>query len=165
MRAIVCRIFSLIGPRQRRLLLWDVYQQFIGPGEEVTLQGTGEETRDYLHVDDLCDIFLNLPCCRETELRSGSIINVASGVETTVYTLAQILKEILGSKKPIVFSGKPRPGDPNRWIADCSTLERICPSRSVANLVDAIERVVRNWQQGRVGGEIWEGGAIQAGIR
>jgi UDP-glucose 4-epimerase len=153
MRAIVCRIFSLIGQRQRRLLLWDVYQQFIGPAEVVTLHGTGRETRDYLHVDDLCDIFLNLQRCGETELPSGSIINVASGIETTIHTLAQVLKEILGSKKPVVFSGKPRPGDPSRWVADCSALDRIYPTRPGSKLAEGIQRVISKWQQSRVKSE------------
>jgi UDP-glucose 4-epimerase len=147
LRAVVCRIFSLIGQRQRRLLLWDLYQQFVGPANEVVMQGSGAETRDYLHIDDLCDTFLNFPAYGGMELPNGSVINVASGVETTVDTLARLLKEILGSKKPLVFTGKPRPGDPTRWVADCRKLDRIYPTRPVAKLADGIERVLRSWQE------------------
>ena len=147
MRATTCRIFSLIGRRQRRLLLWDLYQQFVGSADEVVMQGTGEETRDYLHVDDLCDTFLQLHRYGANDLPNGSILNVASGVETTIAILAQLLKEILGSKKPIVFSGRPRPGDPTRWVADCSKLNGIYPSRPVSKLAEAIQTVVSNWQE------------------
>jgi UDP-glucose 4-epimerase len=147
LRAVVCRIFSLIGQRQRRLLLWDLYQQFVGPANEVVIQGSGAETRDYLHIDDLCDTFLSFPAYGGMELPNGSVINVASGVETTIDTLARLLKEILGSKKSLVFTGKPRPGDPSRWVADCRKLDRIYPTRPAAKLVDGIERVVRSWQE------------------
>ena len=147
MRAIVCRVFSLIGERQRRLLLWDLYQQFTGAAEEVVLQGTGEETRDYLHVDDLSDTFLSLAQCGVTDLPNGSVINVASGIETSIRTLAHWLKEILHSRKPIVFSGKPRPGDPQRWVADCSRLDRLDRLRRIAKLPDAIEAVVNDWHR------------------
>jgi UDP-glucose 4-epimerase len=147
LRAVVCRIFSLIGQRQRRLLLWDLYQQFVGPANEVVMQGSGAETRDYLHIDDLGDTFLNFPAYGGMELPNGSVINVASGVETTIDTLARLLKEILGSKKPLVFTGKPRPGDPTRWVADCRKLDRIYPTRPAAKLADGIERVVRSWQE------------------
>jgi UDP-glucose 4-epimerase len=149
MRGISCRIFSLIGHRQRRLLLWDLYQQFIGSAEEVVMQGTGEETRDYLLVDDLCDVFLNLARVEASELPNGTILNVGSGIETTIGNLARFLKEILGSQKSIVFSGKPRVGDPTRWVADSSRLDRIYPTRTVSKLREVIETVVSNWQHGR----------------
>jgi UDP-glucose 4-epimerase len=147
LRAIICRIFSVIGKRQRRLLLWDLYQQFTGPSEEVVLQGTGEETRDYLYIDDLCEAFLNIHQDGATEFPSGSIVNVASGIETTVGTLALIVKEIVGSDKPIVFSGKARLGDPKRWVADCQKLDGIQPGRRISKLVVAIEKVVSSWQK------------------
>jgi UDP-glucose 4-epimerase len=149
LRAVVCRIFSLIGQRQRRLLLWDLYQQFVGPANEVVIQGSGAETRDYLHVDDMCDTFLSFPAYGGIELPNGSVINIASGVETTIDTLARSLKEILGSKKSLVFTGKPRLGDPSRWVADCRKLDRLYPTRPAAKLADGIERVVRSWQEGQ----------------
>src|SRR6202008_2460752 len=111
LRAVVCRIFSLVGQRQRRLLLWDLYQQFIGPSEEVLLHGTGDETRDYLHIDDLSETFLKVSERAVNEIPKGSIINVASGTETSIHTLASLVKDILGSNKKIICSGRPRPGD------------------------------------------------------
>ena len=148
LRAAVCRIFSLIGQRQRRLLLWDLYQQFTGPSDEVVLQGTGEETRDYLHVDDLSETFLRLHQCGANELPNGSIVNLASGIETSIRSLALLVKEILGSNKRLTFSGTPRPGDPTRWVADCSKLDGIEPGRRISKLAGAIERVVNSWRGG-----------------
>jgi nucleoside-diphosphate-sugar epimerase len=147
LRGLICRIFSLVGKKQRRLLLWDLYQQFVGPSEEVVLQGTGEETRDYLHIDDLCDSFLNFPEHGAAELPNSSIINVASGVEISVGALALLVKEILGSSKRLTFSGQPRLGDPKRWVADCSKLDAIQPARRVSKLAGAIEMIVRSWQK------------------
>jgi UDP-glucose 4-epimerase len=150
LRAVVCRIFSLVGQRQRRLLLWDLYQQFIGPSEEVLLHGTGDETRDYLHIDDLSETFLKVSERGANEIPNGSILNVASGIETSIHTLASLVKEILGSNKKIIFSGRPRPGDPTRWVADCDKLNRIVSSRRISKLAEAIETVVTSWS--RVGG-------------
>jgi nucleoside-diphosphate-sugar epimerase len=150
LRAVVCRIFSLVGQRQRRLLLWDLYQQFIGPSEEVLLQGMGDETRDYLHIDDLSETFLKVSERGANEIPNGSILNVASGIETSIHTLASLVKEILGSSKKIIFSGRPRPGDPTRWVADCDKLNRIVSGRRISKLAEAIETVVTSWS--RVGG-------------
>jgi len=147
LRAVVCRIFSLVGQRQRRLLLWDLYQQFMGPSEEVLLHGTGDETRDYLHIDDLSETFLKVSERGANEIPNGSILNVASGIETSIHTLASLVKEILGSNKKIIFSGRPRPGDPTRWVADCDKLNRIVSSRRISKLAEAIETVVTNWSR------------------
>ena len=48
----VFRIFSLVGPRQRRLLIYELFEQACSSAAEIALRGTGDETRDYLHVDD-----------------------------------------------------------------------------------------------------------------
>jgi len=60
LRVVVCRLFSLFGPTQRRLLVWELYKQLSGPAQTVWLEGTGEEVRDYLHVEDAAAAFLHL---------------------------------------------------------------------------------------------------------
>jgi UDP-glucose 4-epimerase len=147
LRAVVCRIFSVVGKRQKRLLLWDLYQQFIGPSEEVVLQGTGDETRDFLHVDDLCATLLHLAKHRDSELANGSVVNVAAGVETSVRSMAQLVKEISASKKPVIFRGQPRAGDPGRWVADCTKLQGIQPNRRICDLAVSIEMILSSWQK------------------
>ena len=47
----VFRFFSLFGSRQRRLLLWELFERAAGPEPMISLAGTGKETRDYLHED------------------------------------------------------------------------------------------------------------------
>src|SRR5438067_383664 len=60
LRVLVCRLFSVFGERQRRLLVWEIFQQLAKSGEGVELQGLGTETRDFLHVDDVSSAFLGL---------------------------------------------------------------------------------------------------------
>lgn len=59
-RAVVCRLFSVFGAAQRRLLVWELYQQFATANAPVWIDGTGEETRDYLHIDDVSSALLQL---------------------------------------------------------------------------------------------------------
>jgi UDP-glucose 4-epimerase len=143
-QVIICRIFSLIGERQRRLLLWDLYQQFAGESSEVVLQGTGDETRDFMHIDDLCDIFLRFHESRTAFLKGDYTVNCASGIETSVRAVAMQVKGILGSDKRLIFLGKQRLGDPSRWLADCS---KLAPLRSnmFPELSDAIAQVLTKW--------------------
>ena len=145
--AVICRIFSLLGERQRRLLLWDLYQQFVGPSAEVVIQGTGDESRDYIHVDELCDTLLEFRRQVESLPAENCIVNVASGVETRIKTVALLVKEILGSNKPLVFSGKERIGDPIRWVADRTKLDGLRTEIRVPELSISVEKVIRRWQR------------------
>jgi UDP-glucose 4-epimerase len=60
LRIVACRLFSVYGAAQRRLLIWELYRQFAGASVTVFLEGTGEETRDYLHIDDVSNALLQL---------------------------------------------------------------------------------------------------------
>jgi UDP-glucose 4-epimerase len=60
LRVLVCRLFSVFGEAQRRLLVWELYRQLASDAPEVWLEGTGRETRDYLHVEDASAAMLEL---------------------------------------------------------------------------------------------------------
>ena len=51
------------------------------------------------------------------------VVNVASGRETSVAELAERLLAALEVDVPVRFTGRARPGDPQRWAADISRLE------------------------------------------
>jgi UDP-glucose 4-epimerase len=57
---VVCRLFSVFGEAQRRLLVWELYRQLSSDASQVWLEGTGRETRDYLHVEDASAAMLEL---------------------------------------------------------------------------------------------------------
>ena len=50
--------------------------------ERPTIYGDGEQTRDYVFVDDVCDAFV-----RAAEKGGGLVINIGTGVETSVQHL------------------------------------------------------------------------------
>ena len=145
-RVIIARLFSLYGERQRRLLLWELYEQAVGPAPELVLQGTGDETRDYLHVDDAGAALLALA---EAE-RAGAgpwIVNVASGVETRCSDLARRVIAEVAPGKLLRARGEKRPGDPARWVADVRRLEALglAPPRPLA---DGVSECLAAWRRG-----------------
>ncbi len=53
LRAAVVRVFSAYGEGLRKQLPWDLCGKLAAGGRELVLDGTGEERRDWIHVDDV----------------------------------------------------------------------------------------------------------------
>jgi len=82
----------------RRQVMWDIVHKALNQ-PEIRLQGTGQESRDFIHVQDIArgleTILINAPL-------HGEGYNLACGVETRIADLAElILREIKNS--PCLF--------------------------------------------------------------
>ena len=119
LRTAAARIFSAYGVGLKRQVVWDLCQKALA-SEWVTLQGIGNETRDFVHARDVAQAVLTL--CERATLQ-GEAYNLASGQETAILELAQIILRELGRNETnIRFEGCAVPGNPSRWRADISRL-------------------------------------------
>ena len=142
---VVCRLFSLFGEWQRRLLVWEIFHQLAGTTPAVELQGTGTESRDFLAVDDLSRAILALHPAAPRQ--ACTILNVASGRETPILDLAELMRARIAPAKDIVCRGVARPGDPFRWVADIRRLQSLAPAWEPQELAPALEAVMEQWQR------------------
>jgi nucleoside-diphosphate-sugar epimerase len=144
-RIIVCRLFSLFGEHQRRLLVWELFRQFAGTEEVVWLQGTGAETRDYLYAYDMAEAILLLIESQDAASDNYQVFNVAGGRETRVLDLAKQLGNLVAPAKEIRGRGIERSGDPERWHADISSLRALLPSWEPRSLAEGLASCVASW--------------------
>lgn len=115
------RVFSAYGPKLRKQFFWDLYCKFKN-NSKVELFGSGQETRDFIFIDDLTTC-IELIILHRFDLPSS--INIASGIETKIIDAANIFLNKFGIQKDIVFNGIVRSGEPLHWKADISILENI----------------------------------------
>lgn len=73
---------------------------------QITIDGDGQQTRDFIYVDDLCRAIL---LALESEV-SGEVFQIATGVETSILELAVLVQEVVG-RNVGVQHGPPRQGD------------------------------------------------------
>jgi UDP-glucose 4-epimerase len=146
---IVCRMFSLFGAAQRRLLIWELFQQFAGANHTVWLQGSGAETRDYLSADDLAAAVLELMESHSGLTQPGEchVVNLGSGVETRVLDLAKKIGKLVAPEKEIRCRGLKRAGDPERWQADISRLRSLAPKWNSEPFDQALSACLASWQK------------------
>lgn len=117
----VARVFSAYGEGLRRQVLWDITQSALR-GDRVELQGTGRESRDFVHGADVGQALATI-----AHLGSfvGESYNVGTGVETTIAELAHKLVTAVNPRAQVGFSGRNRAGDPLRWRADISAAQAL----------------------------------------
>ena len=119
--AAILRIFSAYGERLHKQVIFDLCRKFADPQTGgVEVYGTGKESRDFIHAQDVARAIECIYNCDAT-----GYFNLASGTEKYICEVVQLIKETYGSKKDIIFSGHVRPGDPLRWQADISDLKSL----------------------------------------
>jgi len=115
------RVFSAYGPGLTKQIFWDIFQKSIH-SKDVNLFGKGNETRDFVFVEDILQA-INL-VIKYGQFNAASY-NVASGQETSIKEAAIELLNKLNFKGNIVFSGSERAGDPINWQADIKLLKKL----------------------------------------
>lgn len=121
LRTASVRIFSAYGPGLRRQVIWDVTRKALTE-PEIRLQGSGQESRDFIHVNDIARGLEVL--IREAPMQ-GEAYNLASGQETRIADLAALILKTLGLAKPFQFSRELPPGTPRNWQADISLISSL----------------------------------------
>lgn len=113
---VVIRFFSIYGVGQRKLLLWDACRK-IRSGK-VEFYGTGEETRDFIHIEDA--VSLVEMCINHVDRAKLTVINGGSGRSIRIVDVVNTICDFLGSDKGPKFLGQIRRGDPEHYEADMS---------------------------------------------
>jgi UDP-glucose 4-epimerase len=112
--ASIVRLFSVYGCGLRKQLLWDACCKFAN--HDSVFMGTGDEVRDWLHVEDASGLLL---LSAEHASPECPIVNGGSGEGVTVREVLNHLgRRLFQGKLTPIFSGAQRTGDPSRYVAD-----------------------------------------------
>jgi UDP-glucose 4-epimerase len=112
-RSALVRLFSVYGIGIRKQLLWDACNK-LSRGNAV-FGGTGNETRDWLHVEDAAQLMLVAAHHAST---ACPVANGGAGEAVPTAEVVQQLAARIGGEPQALFSGQSRPGDPAHYQAD-----------------------------------------------
>ncbi|MCC6802936.1 MAG: SDR family NAD(P)-dependent oxidoreductase [Anaerolineae bacterium] len=115
------RMFNVYGERQSLTNAYQgVFAIFIGNvlrGEPITIHSDGEQSRDFVHIDDVARAWVDAidnPACY------GEVINIGTGATTSVNRLCDIVLRAFGHTRetyPVRYQPA-QPGDMRRSAAD-----------------------------------------------
>jgi UDP-glucose 4-epimerase len=112
---LAVRPFSLYGPRQRKLVVYDLLTRLHQGERPLRLLGSPDVTRDFVFVEDAARALCVLA---RGAAAGGEAYNLASGRATSLHELATRLIGVSGIEVDVEFTGEVRPGDPLNWTGD-----------------------------------------------
>ncbi len=131
---VALRIFNAFGPGQQLPVSHaPVVPGFINAvltGGSIVIYGDGEQSRDFVFVDDVVDAMVNAATAMNINRK---VINIGSGNETTVKELASLIEAVTGRKAERVWN-RQKTGGVKRLVADIAMAREYLgfqPSRSL----------------------------------
>ena len=136
----VVRIFNTYGPRMHpndgRVVSNFIVQAL--KGEDITMYGTGSQTRSFCYVDDLIEGFVRMMA---TEKGVTGPINLGNPGEFTMLELAEKVIQLTGSKSKLVFMPLPT-DDPKQRQPDITLAKENLGWQPKVNLEDGLKETI-----------------------
>ena len=132
------RYFNVYGPGQRYDAYGNALPIFVFrmlAGEPLTIFGDGEQTRDFVYVDDVARANL----LAAAPAAPSGVFNIASGSAVSINRVIELLREASGAE-PRVTHEPPRPGDVRDSLADTTRARAILGFEAVVSIEEGLPR-------------------------
>jgi UDP-glucose 4-epimerase len=140
---VALRIFNAYGPRQSLPLshapVIPRFLQQILTGGSVVVYGDGRQTRDFVYVDDVVAALVTAATARQV---NRQVINVGSGVETSINDLVAAIERVTGRQANLLYNAEKVGGVP-RLVADISRAQMLLGFRPFTGLEEGLRRLWR----------------------
>jgi nucleoside-diphosphate-sugar epimerase len=147
---VALRYFNVFGPRQDPSSQYSgVISRFISAlasGERPVIYGDGEQTRDFTYVSNVVDANLR---AAETTKGVGSVVNVATGRQTTLNELLAALKNVTGRADAEADYRDPRVGDVRHSVADITLAREYLGYEPTVGLEEGLSKTLEWWKTSR----------------
>jgi len=148
---VALRYFNVYGPRMdvhglytEVLVRW---MERISAGKPPLIFGDGAQTMDFIYMGDIARA--NMLAAR-TPL-TDVVFNVATGVETSLLELAQLLLRVMGSDLPVEHGPERAVNGVTRRMADTSAAREQLGFEARVDLEEGLTRLVEWWRGERAG--------------
>lgn len=143
----IVRIFNCYGPRLRpddgRVVSSFIKQALTN--QALTAYGDGKQTRSFQYVSDLVDGIRRL-----MDVDYNLPVNIGNPDEKTVIELAQMIKELTGSKSELVFKDLPK-DDPQRRLPDITKAKTLLGWSPKVDLTSGLSKTIE-WYRTELAG-------------
>jgi UDP-glucose 4-epimerase len=123
MRTVALRFANVYGPwSARKRGAMTLFFRALDAGEPIVIYGDGSASRDYTHVEDISHA---LELALRRDVPGGTVLHIASGVETTVTELASLCRAAAGRPDHPVEYRPRRTGEVDRNFASYDLARKV----------------------------------------
>jgi UDP-glucose 4-epimerase len=148
---VALRYFNVYGPRMdihgvytEVLVRW---MERIAAGEAPLILGDGSQTMDFVYIGDVARANL---LAAEADV-SDEVFNVASGTETSLLELAQLLIDVMGADVKVEHGPERAVNKVPRRLADTTLARERLGFEAEVDIEEGLRRLVDWWQAERAG--------------
>lgn len=145
LETVCLRYFNVYGSRQAGGDYAGVITSFmekLAKSEPPTIYGDGEQTRDFVHVEDVVDA--NIAAMKEKNA-TGEIFNIATGTSVTVNELFKILRKVTGKNQIQPEYSAPRKSDIRKSFGDISKANKVLGYEPKVSIEEGLENLAKSW--------------------
>lgn len=139
---VALRIFNAYGPHQSLPVSHaPVVPRFLQQaltGGSIVIFGDGSQTRDFVYVDDVVSALVTAATAKEV---NRQVINIGSGVETSVDALVDEIEKVNGRSAKRIYNQEKIGGVP-RLVADISRAQALLGFRPQTNLTTGLQHIL-----------------------
>ena len=139
---VALRIFNAYGPRQSLPVSHaPVIPRFLRQaltGGSLVMFGDGRQTRDFVYVTDVVAALASAASAAEV---NRQVINIGSGIETSVDTLVTEIEKVTDCKVNRLYNQEKSGGVP-RLVADISRAQTLLGFRPLVSLTDGLHQTL-----------------------
>jgi UDP-glucose 4-epimerase len=138
---VVVRFFNVYGPKQGLNDYSGVIVKFIEKIKQklpLTIFGDGQQTRDFVFVQDIADALL---LASQNNDANGQIFNIGTGKATTIKSLAETLLQLSDSKVKMQFVTE-RSGDIKHSYANISKANELLGYKPEFSLTEGLKALL-----------------------
>jgi len=144
LETVVLRYFNVFGPHQDPTSHYSgvlaVFCRRMLAGEQPTIYGDGEQSRDFTYIDNVVHANL-LAAAASAEKVAGRMMNCATGARITLNEMFAILRELTGYQGEPAYD-EPRAGDIRDSLADIRLAEELIGYRPIVDFREGLGRTV-----------------------
>ncbi|MBM3677699.1 MAG: NAD-dependent epimerase/dehydratase family protein [Actinobacteria bacterium] len=138
---VIVRPFNNYGPRQHPEKVVPRFITQAIQGLPLTIHGSGAASRDWLYVDDDAEAIEAIIEAPIDDV-AGEVLNVATGVDVSVDTIADLVLEAVGDTGSTKAYLDERPGQVDRHIGSTHKMARLTGWRARTGLEEGLEQTV-----------------------
>jgi nucleoside-diphosphate-sugar epimerase len=152
LETVVLRYFNVFGPYQDPLSTYSgvlaLFCRKMLAGEQPTIHGDGEQSRDFTYIDNVVDANLRAALAPASAV-SGRLMNVATGQRSTLNETFRLLCELTGYEGTAAY-GPPRSGDIRHSLADIRLAKELLGYEPRIDFREGLRRTVA-WYRSQTG--------------